>query len=191
MTGSRQKERDQDALVIEAQRGDLDAFRKLYEFHRDRVYNLSLYMLGDALWAEDTMQTVFLKAHRGLGSFRSESSFGTWIYRIALNECQNQLRSHRTQLVPIEEILGEEPERDERLLPDVAHQARQRSEIIRRAVMDLSPKLRAVVVLKYFEGFSYDEISSLLECSPGTVASRMNRALLKIEERLRPLKGLL
>jgi len=188
---SQKKERDQQGLVLEAQRGDVDAFRALYELHRDRVYNLAHYMLGDALWAEDTLQTVFMKAHRGLDTFRLESAFGTWIYRITLNECQNQLRGHKAQLVPLEEILGEEPERDDRPLPDAAHQASQRSEVVRQAVMDLSQKLRAVVVLKYFEGLSYEEIANLLECSPGTVASRMNRALLKIEERLRPLKGVL
>jgi RNA polymerase sigma-70 factor (ECF subfamily) len=127
-----------------------------------------------------------------LTHFRSESGFGTWIYRIALNECQNQLRGRRAEFVPIESVLG----RDEEIhpsssSPDHEQLARQRSEIIMQAVMDLTPKLRAVVVMKYFEGMSYDEIGNVLGCSSGTVASRMNRALLKIEERLRPLKTIL
>jgi RNA polymerase sigma-70 factor (ECF subfamily) len=149
-------------------------------------------MLGEPLWAEDVLQIAFLKAYKGLAGFRLDAEFGTWLYRIALNECQNQLRGRRAEFVPLESVLGRSEEVDRSSpLPDREHQEQQRSEILRQAIMDLTPRLRAVVVMKYFEGLSYDEIARVLGVSPGTVASRLNRALLKMEERLRPLRGLL
>lgn len=179
-------------IVREARLGDRGAFRLLYDRNRDRVYNLAFYMLGEPLWAEDVLQIVFLKAYKGLAGFRLDAEFGTWLYRIALNECQNQLRGRRAEFVPLESVLGRSEEVDRSgPLPDREHQEQQRSEILRQAVMDLTPRLRAVVVMKYFDGLSYDEIARVLGVSAGTVASRLNRALLKMEERLRPLRGLL
>jgi RNA polymerase sigma-70 factor (ECF subfamily) len=179
-------------IVRDARRGDRAAFRTLYDRNRDRVYNLAFYMLGEPLWAEDVLQIVFLKAYKGLAGFRLDAEFGTWLYRIALNECQNQLRGRRAEFVPLESVLGRSEEVDRSgPLPDRERQEQQRSEILRQAVMDLTPRLRAVVVMKYFEGLSYDEIARVLGVSGGTVASRLNRALLKMEERLRPLRGLL
>ena len=191
MTNEQKSELSEQELVREASSGDRAAFKALYERNRDRIYNLAFYMLGDSVWAEDALQAVFLKAYRGLAGFRFEAEFSTWLFRIALNECQNQLRRRRGNFVPIESVLGSDEDVESANLPDSEYLERQRAEIIRRAVMDLTPKFRAVVMMKYFEGLSYSEIAAILGCSPGTVASRMNRALLKIEERLRPLKGIL
>ena len=93
--------------------------------------------------------------------------------------------------VPLEAILGSGDEIDAAPLPDAARERTQRQVIVQQAVMDLPPKLRAAVVLKYGEGMSYEEIAGVLDCSPGTVASRLNRALAKLEERLRPLRKIL
>jgi RNA polymerase sigma-70 factor (ECF subfamily) len=178
-------------LVVAAQRGDRAAFKKIYERYRDRVYNLAFYSLGDALSAEDTLQIVFLKVYKALPGFRFEASISTWIYRIALNELQDQSRWRSAPLVPLEAILGSDEELGTEMPPDEGHAKSEREEIIQQAIMELSPKLRAVVVLKYLEELSYDEIAALLECSAGTVASRLNRALAALEERLRPLRRLL
>lgn len=186
-----QPDLEEQELVKAAQRNDRNAFKALYERHRDRVYNLAFYSLGEALWAEDVVQTVFLKVYRGLPGFRREAGFATWIYRITLNECQNQLRRRSAQYVPIEAILGSDEELDANELPDSEHLGRERRRIIQDAVMELSPKLRAVVTLKYVEGLSYDEIARVLECAPGTVASRLNRALVELEARLHPLRRVL
>lgn len=190
-TPETQPDLEEQELVKAAQRNDRSAFRALYERHRDRVYNLAFYSLGEALWAEDVVQIVFIKVYRGLPGFRYEAGLATWIYRITLNECQNQLRRRGARYVPFEAILGSDEELDAGELPDVEHLARERRRIIRDAVMELSPKLRAVVVLKYVEGLSYDEIARVLECAPGTVASRLNRALTELEARLRPLRRVL
>jgi len=178
-------------LVVAAQGGDLAAFKEIYDRFRDRVYNLAYYSFGESLAAEDLLQIVFMKVHRALPTFRFESSLATWIYRIALNECLNQNRRRAAQHVPLEAILGSGDEIDARPTPDDKHMRNQRREIIRQAVMELSPKLRAVVVLKYLEGLSYEEVAAVLECAPGTVASRLNRALAQMEARLRPLRRLL
>ena len=175
----------------QAQAGDMGAFRLLYEAYRDRVYNLAFYSLRDGLWAEDVLQVVFLKIHRGLPGFRYESSLATWIYRITMNELQNQQQRRRARYLPLEAILGSDDECDADSQPDLEQAANQRREIIGLTVSELSPKLRAVVLLKYFEGLSYDEIAAVLGCAPGTVASRLNRALAELEARLRPLKPIL
>lgn len=178
-------------LVEAARRGDRAAFKRLYDRFRDRVYNAAFYSLGDAMWAEDVLQIVFLKIYRGLTGFRHESGLATWIYHITLNECRNQLRRRGPRQVPLEEILGSDDEPDPGALPDADHLDLERRAIVQDAVMELSPKLRAVVVLKYIEGLSYDEIARVLDCAPGTVASRLNRALAELETRLHPLKRIL
>lgn len=182
------EERD---FVDAARRGDRGAFKLLYERYRDRVYNLAFYSLGDALWAEDVLQIIFLKIHRGLPGFRYEAALSTWIYRIAVNECQNQLQRSGARHVPLDAILGSDEEFDQSDQPDTQQLERERRQILRDAVMDLSPKLRSVVVLKYVEGLAYDEIAQVLECAPGTVASRLNRALSELETRLHPLRRIL
>ena len=187
-TYSNTEERD---LIAAAQQGDRAAFKAIYENHRDRVYNLVFYCLKDVRLIEDVLQNIFLKVYRGLPRFRFEANLATWIYRVTINECQNQNRRSNARHVPIETILGSGDEIDMSSTPDDWHARNERSEIVQRAVLQLSPKLRAVVVLKYLEGLSYDEIAEALECAPGTVASRLNRALEDLESRLSPLKQVL
>jgi RNA polymerase sigma-70 factor (ECF subfamily) len=182
---------EERATVLAAQQGDREAFRLLYERYRDRIYNLIFYSIGDEMRAEDVLQIVFVKIYRGLPGFRFEANLSTWIYRITVNECLNQQRGRGAQHVPFEALLGSDEEFDEGASADRQHADSERREIVHRAVMELSPKLRAVVALKYLEGLSYEEIASVLECSPGTVASRLNRALGELETRLRPLRRLL
>lgn len=182
------EERD---IIAAAQRGDRAAFKALYDRYRDRVYNLIFYSIGDELSAEDVLQIVFVKVYRGLPRFRFEASFATWIYRITINECLNQQRTRGAYHIPLEALLGNDEEMDPGPSADLRHAESERREIIHRAIKELSPKLRAVVALKYLEGMSYDEIGSVLECSAGTVGSRLNRALRELEARLRPLRRLL
>jgi RNA polymerase sigma-70 factor (ECF subfamily) len=178
-------------LIEAAIRGDRTAFKRLYDLFRDRVYNLAFYSLGEALWAEDVLQTVFLKIYRGLPRFRYEAGLSTWIYRITLNECKNQLRRRGPRQVRLDEILGSDEDVDPRALPDADHLDRERREVVQEALLQLSPKLRGAVVLKYIEGLSYEEIARVLDCAPGTVASRLNRALAELEARLHPLRRIL
>jgi RNA polymerase sigma-70 factor (ECF subfamily) len=189
--GNAQSRIDERGLVMAAQAGDRVAFKSIYEHYEDRIFNLIYYSIGDRAAAQDVLQIVFLKAYRGLAGFRFESSLGTWIYRIAINECQNQNRRHGYEHVPIEAVLGTGEEIDPGAPPDELHLTDERREIIGDALLALAPHLRTVIVLRYVDGLSYKEIASVLECSAGTVASRLNRALCQLEERLRPLRRLL
>jgi len=186
-----QPEFEERSTIVAAQQGDREAFRALYERYRDGVYNIIFYSMGDELRAEDVLQIVFVKIYRGLPSFRFEASLSTWIYRIALNECLNQQRRSGALHIPFEALLGSDEEFDSGAAADRKHAEGERREIVHRAVMELPPKLRAVVVLKYLDGLSYEEIAAVLECSIGTVGSRLNRALSQLEARLSPLRRLL
>jgi RNA polymerase sigma-70 factor (ECF subfamily) len=176
-------------LVLAAQKGDIAAFKQLYEVYRDSTYNLIFHLLGNAALSEDVLQTVFIKAFQALPSFRFEAKFVSWLYRIAINECHTQQR-RQAAYVPLETILGTGKEL-ETSTQDFYHLQGQKQEIIQNALLELSPNLREVVVLKYLDGFSYEEISVVLQCSTGTVASRLNRALTQLEKYLQPLKKFL
>jgi RNA polymerase sigma-70 factor (ECF subfamily) len=180
--------RRERSLVSAARRGDPGAFREFYEAYRDRIWALLMYLIGDSTQAQDVMQVTFLKAFRGLGNFRFQSSLFTWLYRIARNECQNYHRGRGTPEIPLGAILGSVDEIDPRPASNGSDWHQEREIIVQNAVMQLPLKMREVVVLKYLEGLSYEEMSRALGCAPGTVASRLNRALAELEERLRPFK---
>ncbi len=182
---------EEHRLTVAAKRGEPGVFREIYNAYRARVYNLALYSIGDSAQAQDVLQAVFLKVFRGLAAFRFESSLATWIYRIAHNECRDHHRRRKAPFVPLEAVLGSTDEVDPQPSSHEQHARRERDLIIQRAVMQLPFKMREVVVLKYVEGLSYEDMARVLGCAPGTVASRLNRALAELEERLRPFRQLL
>ncbi len=175
-------------IALAARRGDEEAFRALYEAYRDPIWALINYLIGDSLQAQDVLQNVFLKTFQGLGGFRFQSCLSTWIYRIACNECRNHFRKRSVPVIPLEAILGTSDEIDPRA---VSGRSEMRKAALRNAVRQLPFKMREVIVLKYLEDLSYKEMSRILGCPPGTVASRLNRALAELEARLRPFRGVL
>jgi RNA polymerase sigma-70 factor, ECF subfamily len=183
-------EREND-LVLAAQNGNPDALHQIYEAYRGRVYGLVLNLVGDPLQAQDIQQTVFVKVFGGLAGFRFRSRLASWIYRIAHNECKDYQRRLRAPHVPLEAILGSSDEVDPAAISGDRHASLERATILQQALLQIPFKLREVVILRYMQGLSYDEISRVLGCAPGTVASRLNRALTVLEERLRPFRSLL
>jgi RNA polymerase sigma-70 factor, ECF subfamily len=173
---------DERSMVLAARRGDEDAFRDFYEAYREPVWRLVNGLIGDPVQAQDVLQNVFLKAFRGLDGFRFQSGLFTWIFRIARNECLNYIRKRDGSLVPLRAIVGSRDEADRTYAVD---RSDARKAALRDALMQLPFKMREVVVLKYMEGLSYREMSRVLRCPPGTVASRLNRALAELEARLR------
>jgi RNA polymerase sigma-70 factor (ECF subfamily) len=168
-------------LVAACQRGERDAFRALFEAHKDKVYSIALRFSGDPAAAMDIAQDTFLKLFSSIRDFRGDASFETWVYRVVVNHCfDHKRRSWR--LIPIAD----------ELLAVLQAPADSLGEVLRGEVRDcvhaaverLSPDLRMVIVLRYTEGLSYDEIAEVLNCSPGTVASRLNRAHKALERRL-------
>ena len=173
-------------LILAARRGDEEAFREIYRTYREPVWSVILSLIGDPLQAQDILQTVFFKAFRGLAGFRFRSALFTWIYRIACNECRNHLRRRAVPAVPLEDILGSRYEADDEQGPD---RPRTRTDALKSAVLALPFKMREVVVLRYQEDLSYEEMSRVLGCPPGTIASRLNRALVELESQIRRIEG--
>jgi RNA polymerase sigma-70 factor (ECF subfamily) len=173
--------------VVEAcRRGDPDAFRALFETYKDRVYSIALRYSGNPAAAMDIAQDTFLKLLSRIGDYRSEASFDSWLYRMVVNSCIDDQRRGR-RLAPFLDGLV-----DAVCAPaeSVLHRL-MRAETEQRVqdvVARLGPEQRMVVVLRYTEGLSYDEIAKILGCSPGTVASRLNRAHKILERRLSHLR---
>lgn len=170
-------------LVLAARSGDQAACREIYRTYREPIWALIVSLVGDPVQAQDVIQNVFFKAFRGLPGFRFRSALFTWIVRIAHNECRNHQRKKAAPCVPLEDILGSRYEADGR---NASGRPEGPSDVLRDAVNGLPLKMREVVVLKYQQDLSYEEMSRVLRCPPGTVASRLNRALAALEERLRP-----
>jgi RNA polymerase sigma-70 factor (ECF subfamily) len=184
-------ERQSDASLIAAcQRGDREAFRQLFETHKDRVYSVALYFFGgDQAQAADITQQVFLKLFTKITQFRSESEFTTWLHRLTTNACVDEQRKVR-RLTQFDETTGPElvsvgSGQEER------YARREVAERITEAVAELKPKLRVAILMKYFEGLSYEEMAQALGCSKGTVASRLNRGHKMLAHRLGHLRSLL
>jgi len=171
-------------LIAAAREGDTNAFQQLYEHYRDRIFNLIYYSLRESQQAEDILQTVFLKVFQALPFFRAESSFLTWVYRVTLNECKN-VKIRRRFWVPLSEIFDRPEERDPRPSSEMIHSSAVRAQALQEALMKLKPKHREVVVLKYLEELSYEEIAVILGVSTGTIASRLHRAMENLSSLLR------
>ena len=181
-----------DFPVIKAcQEGDRDAFRVLFESYRDRTYTIAYHFCSDETMASDITQQVFLKLFDSIRQFRFNSEFSTWLYRLVANVCMDEHRKRRRflQWSPLGASGGDDDEIVRRASPvsksieDHIGDSEMNSQV-RRAVASLSPKLRLVILLRYFEDFSYDEMASVLGCSSGTVASRLNRGHQQLAKRL-------
>lgn len=176
-------------VVASCQQGDREAFRLLFETHKDRVYSIALYFFGgDAALASDITQQVFLKLFTRIGQFRHQSEFTTWLYRLTTNTCIDEQRRRR-RFSPLAETAPAGTRTH--ASPHAAETRFMRLELadsVREAVMSLKPKLRIAILLKYFEEMSYEEIAAVLNCSKGTVASRLNRGHRILAERLGHLR---
>jgi RNA polymerase sigma-70 factor (ECF subfamily) len=187
-------------LIEACQRGDREAFRELFEAHKDRVWTVALRFTGDESAARDVTQQVFLKLFTSIAGFRHESNFKTWLYRMAANECMDEFRKRR-RLIPLDffrpasraerdEDCGVAEMKDWRQEPLQEERLAQLevSEAVLAALAQLKPKLRMAIVLKYFEDLSYEQMAEALGCSMGTVASRLNRGHKELARRLAHLK---
>jgi RNA polymerase sigma-70 factor, ECF subfamily len=181
-------ERTVDGQVIKAcQRGDREAFRMLFEAYKDRVFSIAVFSIGDRTIADDVTQQIFLKLFTAIGQFRGDSEFTTWLYRLVVNACLDE-RRRRKRLVPWGETVAMRNPSEKK--PQERQYARQEiAEAVRTAISQLKPKFRLPILLKYIEGMSYDEIASVMGCSKGTVASRLNRGHGELAKRLAYLRN--
>jgi RNA polymerase sigma-70 factor, ECF subfamily len=176
-----------DHLLLEAcERGESEAFARLFEGYKDRVYAVALRLSGDPVEAADLTQEVFLKLLTRVHQFRSEARFGTWLYRVVVNTFLDGRKARRPS-VPLEEatlgMAGVQPPQQEEA---AAQAALVRA--VERSLARLDGAFRAPLVLRYVGGLSYAEIAEALQLSPGTVASRISRGLRDLGRELSPLK---
>jgi RNA polymerase sigma-70 factor (ECF subfamily) len=171
------------------------AFRRLYEQFKDRVYNVCYRITGNPTDALDASQETFGVVFRKLQDFRFESKFSSWVYRIAVNASidlkrRSQVRGAASESGPgaaSPNDLAQELTEDERDAPMAVASRHELEAEIERAIARLSPKMRAIVVLRYVEELSYEEIAEALSISIGTVKSRLARAHAALDRELTPL----
>jgi len=182
-------------LVQRARSGDVVAFEQLIEPHVGRLYNYLARMVGNSADAEDLTQDAILRAHRAISSFRGGATFQTWLYRIATNIAVDSLRRRRRRTarvtslddpLPAEQGLVSREFRDTQRDPQELAEAAELTEEVQQAIGQLSPKLRAVVVLFDMQGLSYEEIADALGLPVGTVKSRLFNARVRLRELLGP-----
>jgi len=177
-----------DGGVISAcQQGDREAFRQLFETYKNKVFSIALYSFaGDEAAASDVTQQTFLKLMSSITQFRRESEFTTWLYRMVVNACIDEQR-RRKRFLPWGETepVTKAPEKR----PQEKHFERvELAGFVQQAISELKPKFRLPILLKYIEDLSYEEIASVMGCSKGTVASRLNRGHQQLARRLAHLR---
>jgi RNA polymerase sigma-70 factor, ECF subfamily len=172
-----------------------EAFATIFARHRQRAFDLAWRVLGDANLAADVVQEVFLTVYRKGPRFEARAQFSSWLYRVVLNQAIDlRRREKRYRMAPLESTparnatspgTADESSRDPASpdpMPDVEALTAERAELVRSAMARLSPKLAAVVHLRYPESLSYEEIGEILDLPPGTVRSRLNRAHAALRE---------
>jgi RNA polymerase sigma-70 factor (ECF subfamily) len=164
---------DDRILLRAAQDGDLDAFEALVRHHQAAVYRIALRMLGSEADAQDATQETFVRAWRGLKRFRRESTVSTWLYRIVTRRCLDMLAARR----PTEDL---QIELAARIDPADTAEQRERLRAVTRAIAGLPDEQRAALVLREFEGLSYDQVADVLNTSVSAVKGRIHRARLAV-----------
>lgn len=183
---------DED-LVARVQQGDKKAYDLLVIKYQHKIVQLVNRYLKDPSEAQDVAQEAFIKAYRAIGSFRGDSTFYTWLYRIAINTAKNYLvsRSRRSSQYEVDIQDAEATENAPQLqgieTPERLLMNEEIVKVIRSAIDNLPDEMRTAIMLREFEGMSYEEIAEAMECPVGTVRSRIFRAREAIDNKLNPL----
>ena len=177
-------------LVQRAQRGDLRAFDLLVLKYQGRIAALVSRYVSDAGEVEDVTQEAFIKAYRALGKFRGDSAFYTWLYRIAANAAKNHLvakgrRPGADATIQDAESFDEGGMLSESASPEALAMGGELAEVVESALNALPDELKAALMLREFDGLSYDDIADVLGCPVGTVRSRIFRAREAVDQRVK------
>ena len=188
-------EREIDQILVErAQAGDRHAFDQLVSKYQRKLGRLLSRFIRDAAEIEDVTQEAFVKAYRALPSFRGDSAFYTWLYRIGINTAKNYLVAQGRRAPTSTQFDSEEAETFESAdqlrdinTPESLLMSKQIGETVNSAIDALPEELRRAIVLREIDGLSYEEIAEMMDCPIGTVSSRIFRAREAVAEKLRPL----
>lgn len=189
------KERDVDQILVECVlNGDKQAFELLVLKYQRKLMRLVLFFIKDHAEAEDIVQEAFIKAYKGLSSFRGESAFYTWLYRIGVNSAKNHINSQKRRVqtssdndTQDKDISSESDGLNESNTPDSVLASKQLAEKVNEAMNSMQEELRIAISLREIDGMSYEEIADMMECPIGTVRSRIFRAREVIANKIRPL----
>lgn len=173
---------DEAALIEGCRHGDREAQRRFYEQYVRQVYRLTLRISGSPQDAFDLTQETFVRAFQRFATFDGRAGVGTWLYRIATNEAFQLFRRRRTEQRHMRELAGLKRDATE---PGGGSNRLEMEDALAR----LSDPERTILILKYQEGLSYEQIAEALECPPGTVASRLNRARAQLRKILEQESG--
>ena len=167
------------ALVERCRKGELGAFEELYKAHSAKLYSLVLRIVNNPADAEDLLQEIFLSAHRKLEGFRGESALGTWLYRLATNQCLDFLRSRATRAGQLTDTLDEEPRLADAGTRGLAEQTVAKMDL-ERALAQLPDGCRAAFVLHDVQGLEHREVAHALGIAEGTSKSQVHKARLRL-----------
>lgn len=182
-----------EELIERFQRGDLYAFDLIVKRYKDQLLNFVFRFVGNHEEAEDIVQETFLRVYRKRKAYKRIAKFSTWIYTIAGNLARTELRRRkRRKLFSVTDMGYENKDyeiTDEGHSPETHVDGIIQEEIIQKEINNLSPKFREVILLRDVQELSYEEISKIIKVPIGTVKSRVNRGRLKLQNRLKHLRG--
>jgi RNA polymerase sigma-70 factor (ECF subfamily) len=177
-----------EQLIFRFQQGDIDAFEELVRRYKDQLMNYVFRFVGNRSDAEDIVQETFLRVYKNKHYYKEIAKFSTWVYTIAGNLAKTELRRRkRKKLLSVSNIMKDDKDYD---IPDHGHNPEKavdgsiKETIIQNAIEKLPPRFKEVIILRDVQGFSYEEISQILNIPLGTVKSRVNRGRLKLQEEL-------
>ena len=178
---------DEGRMIERASGGDPEAFNRLMERHERRMYAVALRMCANREDAQDCLQEAMLRVYRAIGSFKGESSFSTWVYRITMNTCLDELRRRKNkQSASLDDLLDEGwAPADDRSSPEKHAVRAETARVLRETIRELPEDMRAAVVLRDIQGYTYEEIAQMLEINVGTIKSRISRGREKLREKLK------
>jgi len=182
------------ALIERSKQNDLAAFEQLVKIYQHRVYGLCYQLAGNYNDAQDLAQEVFIQAYSSINSFRNESDLGTWLHRIAVNKWINiQRKNKRNNIVSIDAPLNTDKGELQREVPspngnpqDILEE-KEYHDLVKKALQLISYEHRTVLFLREVQGYSYEEIAGIIDCSVGTVRSRLNRARKNLKDKVEQL----
>lgn len=181
---------DEIQLLNKAIKGDIESFELLIEGYQTKAYNIALRMMGNEEDAKDALQDALIKIYKSLKNFRRDSSFYTWVYRIVTNTCHDALKKrNRTnkKVVSLTDytnsLEGEINDiKDEVNIPDKILESKEYIQLLMDSLEKLSIDHKEIIILRDIQGLPYEDIAYVLNCSEGTVKSRLNRARIKLKE---------
>lgn len=180
-------QKSDDSLIVLFQNGEREVFRFLVERYQEKVRNIVFSIFNDADLVDDISQEVFIKVFQALQNFRFESSFYTWVYRITVNKCRDELRKKKVKRFFSFQSFEKTTNLKIENMATTSFDDENMMGVIQETMKKLPEKFRLPIILKDIDGLSYDEIAEVLDCEVGTVKSRLSRGRSMLKELLMPI----